>query len=115
PRKTINRAAYHSVFIGLVWAFPARYFFEQADHGQQLALCVITATMMAGAAFVFSPIPAAAAAYVVIMGVAATRMLMTQDSMLIMLIAPVYSAGLVAMVLMKDRKSGGEGKRCGCG
>ena len=103
PRKTINRAAYHSVFIGLVWAFPARYFFEQADHGQQLALCVITATMMAGAAFVFSPIPAAAAAYVVIMGVAATRMLMTQDSMLIMLIAPVYSAGLVAMVLMNGR------------
>ena len=69
-----------AIFFGLVWAFPARYFFEHADHGQQLALCVITATMMAGAAFVFSPIPAAAAAYVLIMGVAATRMLMTTDS-----------------------------------
>ncbi|WP_395613236.1 putative bifunctional diguanylate cyclase/phosphodiesterase [Allosphingosinicella sp.] len=103
PRKTINRAAYHSVFIGLVWAFPARYFFEQADHGQQLALCVITATMMAGAAFVFSPIPAAAAAYVVIMGVAAARMLSTQESLLILLIAPVYTAALLAMVLINGR------------
>jgi diguanylate cyclase (GGDEF)-like protein/PAS domain S-box-containing protein len=103
PRKTINRAAYHSVFIGLVWAFPARYFFEQSDHSQQLALCVITATMMAGAAFVFSPIPAAAAAYVLIMGVAAARMLSTTDSLLIMLIAPVYTAALVAMVLINGR------------
>ena len=103
PRKTINRAAYHSVFIGLVWAFPARYFFEHADHGQQLALCVITATMMAGAAFVFSPIPAAASAYVLIMGVAAARMLWTQENLLILLIAPVYTAALVAMVLINGR------------
>ena len=103
PRKTINHAAYHSVFIGLVWAFPARYFFEHADHGQQLALCVITATMMAGAAFVFSPIPAAASAYVLIMGVAAARMLWTQENLLILLIAPVYTAALVAMVLINGR------------
>ena len=103
PRKTINRAAYHSVFIGLVWAFPARFFFEHADHSQQLALCVITATMMAGAAFVFSPIPAAASAYVLIMGVAASRMLATTDSLLIILIAPVYAVGLVAMVVTNGR------------
>jgi diguanylate cyclase (GGDEF)-like protein/PAS domain S-box-containing protein len=103
PRKTINRAAYHSVFIGLVWAFPARYFFEHAAHGEQLALCVITATMMAGAAFIFSPIPAAAAAYVLIMGVAAARMLSTADSLLILLIAPVYTAALVAMVVINGR------------
>jgi diguanylate cyclase (GGDEF)-like protein/PAS domain S-box-containing protein len=103
PRKTINRAAYHSVFIGLVWAFPARFFFEHADHSQQLALCVITATMMAGAAFVFSPIPAAASAYVLIMGVAAARMLSTTDSLLILLIAPVYTAALVAMVVINGR------------
>src|SRR5690242_6753079 len=103
PREAINRGAYPSVFIGLVWAFPTRYFFEHADHGQQLALCVITATMMAGAAFVFSPIPAAASAYVLIMGVAAARMLSTQESLLILLIAPVYTAALVAMVLINGR------------
>ncbi len=103
PRKTINRAAYHSIFVGLVWCFPARYFFEHADHGQQLALCVITATMMAGAAFIFSPIPAAAAAYVVMMGIAAARMLATTDSAVITLIAPVYTAGLLAMVLINGR------------
>ncbi|HVQ10197.1 MAG TPA: EAL domain-containing protein [Allosphingosinicella sp.] len=103
PRKTINRAAYHSIFIGLVWCFPARWFFEHADHGQQLALCVITATMMAGAAFIFSPIPAAAAAYVITMGIAATHMLATTDSMLITMIAPVYTGALLAMVLINGR------------
>jgi diguanylate cyclase (GGDEF)-like protein len=103
PRKTINRAAYLSIFVGLVWCFPARYFFENADHGQQLALCVITATMMAGTAFIFSPIPAAAAGYVAMMGIVATKMLSTTDSALITMIAPVYTVALLAMVLINGR------------
>ena len=103
PRKTINRAAYHSIFFGLVWAMPARFFFEHATHGQQLALGVMTATMMAGAAFVFSPIPAAAAAYVLIMGVAATRMLMTTDSAVIMMMGPIYTAAMLMIVVMNGR------------
>src|SRR3954453_11203042 len=103
PRPTINRAAYHSIFVGMVWCFPARYFFEHANHGQQLAMCVITATMMAGAAFVFAPIPAAAAAYVVVMGVGCTRMLMTSDSWLIAAIGPVYTCALLVMVLIQGR------------
>ena len=103
PKQTINRAAYHSIFFGIIWCVPARYFFEFANHGQQLALCVITATMMAGAAFVFSPIPAAAAAYVVIMGVAATRMLMTSDSLVIAAIGPVYTCAMLMMVLLNGR------------
>jgi len=103
PRGTINRAAYHSVFFALVWGFPARYFFEFASHGQQLALCVITATMMAGAAFILSPIPAGAAAYVIIMGVCVTRMLMTTDSLVIAAIGPLYTCAMLMMVLMNGR------------
>ena len=56
PRRTLNRAAYHSVLFGVVWAFPARHFFEYANHGQQLGICMITAIMMAGAAFIFAPV-----------------------------------------------------------
>src|SRR3954470_8124529 len=103
PSKTINRATWHSIFVGMVWCFPARYFFEHASHGQQLAMCVITATMMAGAAFVFAPIPAAAAGYVVVMGVGCTRMLMTSDSWLITTIGPVYTCALLVMVLNNGR------------
>lgn len=103
PRRSIDRAAYHSVFFAIVWGFPARFFFEFANHGQQLALCVITATMMAGAAFIFSPIPAAAAAYVLIMGVAATRMLMTADNWVITLIGPLYTGAMLMMVVMNGR------------
>jgi diguanylate cyclase (GGDEF)-like protein len=103
PRQSITRVAYHSLFFGLVWSFPARVFFEAASHGQQLALCVITATMMAGAAFVCSPIPGAAAAYVVVMGVAATRMLSTTESFAIMMIGPIYTSALLAMVAVNGR------------
>ncbi len=103
PRKTINRAAYHSIFFGLIWAVPARFFFEHATHGQQLALGVMTATMMAGAAFIFSPIPAAAAAYVVVMGVATTQMLSTTGSLPIMMIGPIYTAAMLWIVLMNGR------------
>ncbi|MEA3047112.1 MAG: hypothetical protein QOJ53_1444 [Sphingomonadales bacterium] len=103
PRPTINRATYHSIFVGIVWCFPARYFFEHSSHGQQLALCVITATMMAGAAFIFAPIPAAAAGYVVVMGVGCTRMLMTGDSWIVTAIGPVYTAALLVMVTINGR------------
>jgi len=103
PRKTLNRVAYHSVFFGIVWGFPARYFYEFAAPGQQLGICVITATMMAGAAFIFAPVPLAAAPYVLIMGVAVTRMLMTADSLLITSIGPIYTAMMLAMVMMNGR------------
>ncbi|WP_129790543.1 bifunctional diguanylate cyclase/phosphodiesterase [Sphingosinicella sp. CPCC 101087] len=103
PRQTLNRAAYHSVMFGFVWAFPARYFFEFASHSQQLGICVITATMMAGAAFIFAPVAAAAAPYVLIMGIAVTRMLMTTDSLLIAAIGPIYTAAMLAMVVINGR------------
>jgi diguanylate cyclase (GGDEF)-like protein len=103
PRRTLNRAAYHSVLFGFVWAFPARYFFEFASHGQQLGICVITATMMAGAAFIFAPVAAAAAPYVLIMGIAVTRMLMTTDSLVITAIGPIYTAAMLMMVVINGR------------
>ncbi len=103
PRPSITRVAYHSLFFGLVWCFPARVFFENASHGQQLALCVITATMMAGAAFICSPIPAAAAAYVVVMGVAATKMLSSTDSFVITMIGPIYTSAMLMMVALNGR------------
>ncbi|MGZ8312467.1 MAG: putative bifunctional diguanylate cyclase/phosphodiesterase, partial [Allosphingosinicella sp.] len=102
-RRTLNRAAYHSVLFGFVWGFPARYFFEFASHGQQLGICVITATMMAGAAFVFAPVAAAAAPYVLIMGVAVTRMLMTTDSWVISAIGPLYTAAMLMLVVINAR------------
>ena len=103
PRRTLNRAAYHSIFFGVVWAFPARFFFEHASHGQQLALSVMTATMMAGAAFILAPVPAAAAAYVIIMGVAATRMLMEADSLIITAIGPIYTFAMLLIVVSNGR------------
>lgn len=103
PRKTLNRAAYHTVFFGTVWSFPARYLFEYANHGQQLGICVITATMMAGATFVFAPVAPAAAPYVLIMGVAVTKMLMTSGSPIVAAIGPIYTLAMLWMVLLNGR------------
>ncbi len=98
PRKTLNRVAYQTVLIGIVWGISARYFFDFATPGQQLGICVITATMMAGAAFLFAPVAVAAIPYVLIMGVCITRMLMSADSLLITAIGPIYTAAMLAMV-----------------
>jgi diguanylate cyclase (GGDEF)-like protein len=103
PRRTLNRAAYHSIFFGLVWCVPARFFYEYATHGQQLALGVMTATMMAGAAFIFSPVPAAAFAYVAIMGVAITRMMATTESVVLTAIGPIYTVAMLAIVMLNGR------------
>ncbi len=102
-RQTIDRAAYHSVFFGVIWGFPARFFFEFANPGQQLALCVITATMMAGAASFLSAIPFAAATFVVIMGTATTQMLSTTGSWVITAIGPVYTLAMLLIVLINGR------------
>ncbi|HET9428335.1 MAG TPA: EAL domain-containing protein [Allosphingosinicella sp.] len=103
PRKTIDRAAYPSLLFGIVWAFPARFFFEHADQGQQLALCTMTATMMAAVAFIFAPVPIAAAAYVVIMGIGVTGMLASAGSLSIASIGPIYTAAMLAMVMLNGR------------
>ena len=103
PRKTLDRVAYQSVFFGLIWSFPARMFFEHANQPQQLGICVITATMMAGAAFVFAPVALAASSYVLIMGIAVTRMLMTTDSLLITAIGPIYTMVMLGMVTVNGR------------
>ena len=56
-----------------------------------------------GAAFILAPIPAAAAAYVVVMGVAATRMLMNADSLIITAIGPIYTSAMLMMVVSNGR------------
>src|SRR5690606_14473957 len=103
PRRTLNKVAYHTVAFAMIWAFPARFFFEFANHGQQLGICAITATLMACATFVFAPIASAAIPYVLIMGIAMTRMLMTSGSVAITAIGPLYTLAMLAMVIMNGR------------
>ena len=50
-----------------------------------------------------SPVAAAATPYVLIMGVVATRMLMTTDSLLIAAIGPAYTAAMLMMVMVNAR------------
>jgi diguanylate cyclase (GGDEF)-like protein/PAS domain S-box-containing protein len=102
-RRTLDRASYHAIFFAALWCVPARFFFEVASHEQQLALCVVTATLMAGAAFIFSPIAPAAAAYVIVMGIATTHMLGTTGSPIIQAIGPIYTCAMLMMVLLNGR------------
>lgn len=103
PRRAVDLVAYQAVCFGVIWAFPGRLFFPYATHPQQLAICLITAVMMAGAAFIFAPVPAAAAAYVLVMGVATTHMLSTTDSPLIAALAPIYTGAMLMIALVNGR------------
>jgi diguanylate cyclase (GGDEF)-like protein len=101
--KATERIAWYSVAFGLVWAVPAIFFFPSADDAQRLAIGIVTASMMAGATFVFTTVPQASGGYVCIMGAAATSMLSSTGSLIIAAIAPIYTAGLVVMALSNGR------------
>jgi diguanylate cyclase (GGDEF)-like protein/PAS domain S-box-containing protein len=97
-RKAIDRAAYYAMAFGLLWAVPANFFFGPGDHAQQLAVCVVTASMMAGAAFIFSPVPPAAAAFVFTVGAGVTNMLESTGSPIVTLIGAIYTGGLLVII-----------------
>jgi diguanylate cyclase (GGDEF)-like protein/PAS domain S-box-containing protein len=97
-RKAIDRAAYYAMAFGILWAMPATFLFGPGDHAQQLAVCVVTASMMAGAAFIFSPVPPAAATFVFAVGAAVTNMLENTGSPIVSLIGAIYTGGLLVVI-----------------
>jgi diguanylate cyclase (GGDEF)-like protein len=102
-REVVDRAGYHSLLFGLLWAVPASFFFEDATQPQQLAICIVTASMMAGAAFTFSSVPTAAGAFIVTMGGSATGMLAHTGGPLVAAIGPAYTIALLLIVYSGGR------------
>ena len=102
-RRTIDRIAYMSLVFGMIWMLPARYFFEAAGGPEQLALGVMVAIMMAGAAFVFAPIPAASVGFITMMGVTLTRILASTGSPVVPILGPVYMLAMYGFVLSNGR------------
>lgn len=98
PRKLLDNIGHFGAFFAFAWVFPARFLFGLADHGEQLAICITTAALMAGAVFIFRAIPVAAAAYVIVIGTAATLMLSSTGAPLITAIPPLYTVGLLFMI-----------------
>jgi diguanylate cyclase (GGDEF)-like protein len=102
-RKAIDRAAYYSVLFAAVWTIPASYIFPNVGHPQQLAICLVTVSMMAGATFVFATVPPAAGAFVFVLGAAASNMLSSSGSPIMSAAGPAYMAALCLMVLANGR------------
>ncbi|SMF74382.1 putative bifunctional diguanylate cyclase/phosphodiesterase [Allosphingosinicella indica] len=102
-RQALDRASHISVLYGFAWAVPAFIFFPAALPHDQLAICLVTASMMAGAAFVFTATPAAAAGYILVMGAATTKMLGYTESTLLLTLGPIYTVGLLFAVLGNGR------------
>ena len=101
-KRAIERAGYFSIALGFVWIVPAYLFFPIVELEHQLAICIVTAGMMAGAAFVFSSVPPAAGGYVLVMGGAATTMLLSAN-VKVWAIGPAYTIGLLFMVFANGR------------
>ena len=102
-RRTIDSVTLYSIMFGLLWILPVRYFFSEAGPADQLVLGIMAAVMMAGAAFVFAPIPVASVAFILLMGFTITRMLMETADSLIWLIAPVYMVAMLGFVYINGR------------
>ncbi|WP_106640002.1 putative bifunctional diguanylate cyclase/phosphodiesterase [Allosphingosinicella vermicomposti] len=103
PMSTVDKSSYYGLIFGLLWAVPPTYFTLVADQAQILAICLIIAGMMAGAAFVLAPVPPASSAYVVVMGTAVTNMLQYTGSVTITAIGVVYTTGLMLLILSNGR------------
>lgn len=97
-RQSLDRTGYYSLLFGILWGVPASFFFENATQPQQLAICIVTASVMAGAAFIFSSVPTAAGAYVVAVGGSATFMLAQTGWPLVAAIGPAYTIVLLLIV-----------------
>ena len=102
-RRTLDRIAYQGLLFGFIWLVPARFFFGYATSSQQLALCVLSAIMMAGSAFVFAPIPGAAAGFIVMAAVAITHMLAETGNYAIAALGPVYMVAMFGFVFVNGR------------
>ncbi len=102
-RKAIDRVALYSLMFGCVWVMPIRYFFGAVGPAEQVAIGVMAAVMMAGAAFVFAPIPAASVGFITITGVTITHMLNAPDSGGIFLLGPAYMAAMFGFVFVNGR------------
>jgi diguanylate cyclase (GGDEF)-like protein len=102
-RRTIDRIANLSLVFGIIWMLPARYFFESIGTSEQLALGIMAAVMMAGAAFVFAPIPVASVGFITMMGVTITRMLDSTGSPALPVLGPIYMLAMFGFVFTNGR------------
>ncbi len=102
-RSTLDRVAFYSLIFGLLWVMPVRYYFGAVGHGEQLALLFMSAVMMAGAGFIFAPLPAVSVAFILVMGVAITRMLDASGSPYAFMLGPVYMLAMLGFVLVNGR------------
>lgn len=102
-RRAIDQAAYYAMIFAAIWSIPAILFFTQASHAEQLAICLVTTALMAGAAFMFGNIPSVACAYALPLGAAFTNMLYGLGSPILSVLSPVYCAGLVIVVYSTGR------------
>jgi diguanylate cyclase (GGDEF)-like protein len=101
-RKAIDRTAVYSLMFGIVWVLPIRYFFASAGQAEQVAIGIMTAVMMAGAAFVFAPLPAASVGFITVTGVTITHML-SPGSDATFLLGPVYMLAMFGFVFVNGR------------
>ena len=100
-RRTTQRLVRNAFILGSMWAVVPTCFFANATHGGQLVIMCLCAGMLAGGAFAFATIPAAAIAVVIpILLGTAIRLGQGDDFayMLIVALAIVYAGALLRAV-----------------
>lgn len=94
PRPAIRRAAARGVLLGLLWAIPAGFFSGTGTIDQQLAICLVSAAVIASAALTASSVPPAMLAFVAMGSLGLTLMMAKAGSPLLALLPVSYGCCL---------------------
>jgi diguanylate cyclase (GGDEF)-like protein len=102
-RRAIDRVAMYSLMFGFLWVYPVSLFFQKVGAPEQMALAVMTAVMMAGAAFIFASIPAASVGFITFMGGVLSHMLHRPEEPAYFILGPIYMMAMFGFVFVNGR------------
>jgi diguanylate cyclase (GGDEF)-like protein len=94
PRGTIRGAVLMASLLGLLWALPPVLFARSGAEEQQLAICLVSAAIMASAALTCATAPAVMLTFVAISALGLSVMLAGLGSALLPLIPAIYAVSL---------------------
>lgn len=94
PQAAIRRSMARAVALGLLWAVPSAFFSGTGTLDQQLAICLVSAAVIAGATLTASAVPPAMLAFVALGSAGLTLMMMKTGSPLLTMLPLAYGCCL---------------------
>ncbi|MDX3883953.1 MAG: EAL domain-containing protein [Sphingomonas sp.] len=99
----VRRAVARAILLGALWAIPPAFLSGTGTIEQQLAICLVSAAIIASAAMVAAPVPPAMLGFILIGSAGLTAMMAKTGSWLLAALPVGYAAFLAAGGLLNAR------------